>query len=166
VTLVTEDLENLTYKDEQYAADVLYMRSLAEIAFENDPIVGYSGFVPLMRSAGNIRLCMGGECPIGNLFTDALRWYTGSDLAFVTSGGVRGPGWEEGPVRVQDIWDALPFANTICTGSILGVHLFGIFNYSTSLATYQATFTEDGDYLLQVSGVQNICTTHSSILRG
>lgn len=37
-----------------------------------------------------------GECPLGNLYTDAYRWRFGADIAFSTCGGLRGPGWPAG----------------------------------------------------------------------
>ena len=74
-----------------------------------------------------------GECPIGNLFSDALRWASGADFAVMNSGGVRGPGWPAGEVRMSDIWAAHPFENYPCTGVMTGVSVFRLLNYSTTL---------------------------------
>lgn len=75
--------------------------------------------------------------PIGNLYTDAARWYADADVAFITSGGVRGPGWPAGGVTVADVWSALPFPNNLCTGRMNGVHLFKLLNYSMSVSTFE-----------------------------
>ena len=71
------------YKDGDYIKDMNYLRSLADQALANDPVVGTSGFMPMTRTTirSDWRMCMGGECSIGNIFTDALRW--AGDVDFV-----------------------------------------------------------------------------------
>jgi len=141
----------MEYKDEEYVKDLLFLRSLADEAVENDPKVGTSGFMPMSRE-GSWRMCMGGECPIGNLFTDALRG--NADIAFEGSGGLRGPGWSAGPVHVSDLWTALPFVNYRCAGIMSGVSVFQLLNHSTTVATFESTKTDFGDHLLQMSGMR------------
>lgn len=113
VTFILKDFANMTAaaKDDRYDSDVAFLRTLADEALENDPVVGASGFMPLSRT-GSYRRCNGGECELGNLFTDALHWRTGTDVAFISSGGLRGEGWPAGNVSVSHIWQALPFPNT------------------------------------------------------
>jgi len=141
----------MEYKDEDYVKDLVFLRSLADEAVKNDPKVGTSGFMPMTRE-GSWRMCMGGECPIGNLFTDALRG--DADIAFQGSGGLRGPGWPAGPVHVSDLWTALPFVNYRCAGIMSGVSVFQLLNHSTTMATFESTKTEFGDRLLQMSGMR------------
>lgn len=97
-------------KDAEYREDIVYMRSLAQQAAENDPELGRTEYMPPGEiESENLRPCFGGECQIGNLFVDAMRWKSGSDVAFIQSGGVRGPGWEATePVKMSHIWEALP----------------------------------------------------------
>ena len=143
-------------KDLRYVSDLTYLRTLADQAVQNDPVVGQTLEMPVHRNddASEYRRCNAGECPLGNLFTDALRWFTGTHVAFVTSGGLRGPGWPAGNVRVSDLWTALPFANTQCTGVMSGVNLFRLFNYSTTIATFEGESTDTGGELLQFSGMR------------
>eukprot|EP00529_Nitzschia_sp_RCC80_P008284 CAMPEP_0113487422 /NCGR_PEP_ID=MMETSP0014_2-20120614/25501_1 /TAXON_ID=2857 /ORGANISM="Nitzschia sp." /LENGTH=1227 /DNA_ID=CAMNT_0000381119 /DNA_START=95 /DNA_END=3778 /DNA_ORIENTATION=- /assembly_acc=CAM_ASM_000159 len=142
-------------KDEQLEQDLKFVRSLADDAVLNDPVKGQTGYFPEVRNTmTSARRCLGGECELGNLFTDAMRWKTGADIAFIASGGIRGPGWPEGDVRVSNIWEALPFANTLCEGVLSGVSLYRIFEHSTRIATFQAHWTREGDRLLQVSGMR------------
>ena len=96
---------------------------------------------------------------MGNLFTDALRWKTNAHVAFVSSGGLRGEGWPAGPVHISNIWSSLPFPNSICTGVMSGVNLFHLLSYSISIATFEGYDTNDGDRLLQVSGVNIVYNT-------
>mmetsp|Transcript_32071 Transcript_32071/g.59275 ORF Transcript_32071/g.59275 Transcript_32071/m.59275 type:complete len:1074 (+) Transcript_32071:111-3332(+) len=153
VNLTRFNLEELPeeFKDAEYIEDLQYLRSLADKAIVNDPVVGTSGFMPLTRT-GDWRKCMGGECPIGNLFTDAIRG--DADFAVVNSGGLRGPGWPAGNITVGNIWSALPFLNHRCTGVMSGVSVFRLLNHSTALATYESTYTALGDRLLQMSGMK------------
>lgn len=155
VSLILEDLSSLnaSLKDEQYVRDVAALREQADQAFENNPVVGRSEFMPLTRE-GNYRRCKAGECEIGNLFTDAARWWANTDIAFSGSGGFRGPGWDAGDVRVSNIWEALPFPNNMCSGTLTGISLFNLVKYSVNAATFEGENTSNGDRLLQVSGMR------------
>jgi hypothetical protein len=88
--LETIDLSDipLDYLDDEYTNDMIYLRSLADQALANDPVVGTSGFMPFTR-IDDWRMCMAGECIIGNLFTDAIRWVSDSDFSVLPSGGLR-----------------------------------------------------------------------------
>ena len=156
-TFVTIDLENLPfeYKDDEYVQDMIFLRGLADEALRNDPVVGTSGLMPFTR-IDDWRMCMGGECPIGNLYTDAIRWFSDADFAVMASGGLRGEGWGAGYVRVSDLWGALPFLNHMCTGTMSGVSVFKLLNYSTAVATFESTYTAMGDRLLQMSGEEMV----------
>ena len=166
VTAIVEDLTklNATLKDEQYARDIRAIRQQADKAFESDPIVGQSTYMPFTRNDGNYRRCMAGECHIGNLFMDAvLHAVPDANVAFMSSGGLRGPGWPAGDVRVSDIWGANPFPNTLCTGVMSGVSMFKLFNYSINAATFEGEKTNNGDRLLQVSGMR---VTYNTKMKG
>ena len=178
------NLQNLPLelKDEDYVSDLQYLRTLADEAIGNDPVVGTSEEMPLTR-VDDRRMCMGGkyfthicrlsliiyvivlisphavydssgECPLGNLFTDAMRWKSKTDFAVSSSGGIRGPGWPAGNVTVGDLWAALPFANHVCTGTMTGISIVRMLNYSTAVSTFESTYTPMGDRLLQMSGMK------------
>ena len=155
VTLIERDMKVLPdeIKDSTYTTRQQALQNLASEAADADPVVGQSLAVPAQRS-GTYRRCKAGECEVGNLFNDALRWYKATDIAFQNSGGFRGPGWPAGDVRVSDVWSALPFDNTPCTGVISGISLFRLLNYSLTWSTFEGENTEFGDRLLQVSGLR------------
>jgi hypothetical protein len=114
IEFIGGDLETLPneLKDDEWRQNILQLRPLADIAQQNNPILGYTTTMPLSR-IDDYRACQAGECPIGNLFTDAIRWFTGTDVAFTSSGGYRGEGWSaEDGVRFTDLYAALPFPNT------------------------------------------------------
>ncbi|CAB9531000.1 Gamma-aminobutyric acid (GABA) B receptor (Partial), partial [Seminavis robusta] len=145
-------------KDDQYMQDIAFIRTLADEAEANDPIVGLSSEMPVARE-GDYRRCKGGECEQGNLFADALRWKSNAHVAFVTSGGLRGSGWPAGNVTVSNIWSTLPFPNTMCQGVMTGVSLFKLIDYSMGAATFESGETQDGGRLLQVSGMKIVYNT-------
>jgi len=155
VEFVTLNMDSIPdeLKDESYVRLQTFLRQLATEAAGNDPVVGQSVEVPVQRS-GTYRRCKAGMCETGNLYTDAIRWYTGSDIAFQGSGGFRGSGWEAGGVQVSDLWGALPFDNDVCTGVISGANMFQLFNYSLYYATFEGEDTQTGGLLLQVSGMR------------
>lgn len=155
VDFVGKELETLPeeLKDEQWRQHILQLRPLADAAEQNNPIVGYTKTMPISR-IDNYRACKAGECPLGNLFTDAIRWFTNTDVAFTSSGGYRGEGWPEGPVRLTDLYASLPFPNTECTGIMSGLSLLTLLNYTTSVSTFEGEDTSEGGRLLQVSGMK------------
>jgi hypothetical protein len=140
-------------KDAQWKSDVSTLRILADDAQLNNPVLGYSGFMTITR-IGEYRACKAGECPLGNLYTDAIRWFTDADVAVTSSGGYRGGGWPEGPVRLTELYAGLPFPNTECYGTMSGVSLFKLLNYTTSVSTFEGEDTSNGARLLQVSGMK------------
>ncbi|CAB9516275.1 acid type B receptor subunit 2 [Seminavis robusta] len=140
-------------KDEQFVRDIEFLKDLMVEAENNDPLLGNTSEMLYTRE-GKFRRCFGGECPLGNLFTDAMRWRAQADVAVINSGGVRGSGWPAGEVRTSNIWDSFFFANTLCEILMSGLSLFRLFNYSTSLASFEPWNFADGDRLLQVSGAR------------
>jgi class 3 adenylate cyclase len=141
-------------KDALFYTHQALLKTEADIAGANDPQVGTSTTtMPFVRT-GPYRMCMAGECPLGNLWTDSYRNAFGDEIAMTGSGGIRGPGWPAGPVRISDIWGTLPFANTVCRGRLTGVTLWEIFNESMTLAAFEGVSTPTGDRLLQVSGLR------------
>jgi hypothetical protein len=155
IDFIYHDLETLPseLKDELWVQNILQLRPLADAAQQNDPVVGYSEAMPVSR-VDEYRACMAGECPLGSLFTDAIRWFTGTDIAFTSSGGYRGEGWSQGPVQLTDMYAALPFPNTECSGTMSGLSLFALMNYTTSVATFEGHDSDEGGLLLQVSGLK------------
>jgi hypothetical protein len=155
IEFVGRELESLPeeLKDEEWRQNILQLRSLADAAKQHNPVVGYTEFMPISR-IDEYRACEAGECPLGSLFTDAIRWFTETDVAFTSSGGYRGEGWPAGPVRLTDLYAGLPFPNTECVGKMSGLSLFKLLNYTTSVSTFEGQNSEEGGKLLQVSGIK------------
>ena len=62
------------------------------------------------------------ESELGNLITDAMRLFAGTDAALMNSGGIRAP-IEQGPVRFENVFRTLPFDNTITVVPLTGAQL-------------------------------------------
>ena len=63
-----------------------------------------------------------GESNIGDWICDALRAHVGADVAFLNSGSIR-KDLAAGPVRMSDVKEILPFANTLVTFDLTGAQL-------------------------------------------
>lgn len=50
------------YKDETYRREILALREAADEALENNPALGYTGFMPVARDSSRYRPCKSGEC--------------------------------------------------------------------------------------------------------
>jgi 2',3'-cyclic-nucleotide 2'-phosphodiesterase (5'-nucleotidase family) len=75
---------------------------------------------PVGRAAR--RLARSGENTIGYLVTDAMRAASGADIALTNSGGLRAD-LPEGPITHGEIFEVLPFENTIVTLEMTGAEL-------------------------------------------
>lgn len=53
-----------------------------------------------------------GDAPIGNLVSDALRWYANTDVAIMNSGGIRAS-IDQGPITMGEVYSMLPFENKV-----------------------------------------------------
>ncbi len=67
----------------------------------------------------------GGESNIGDWITDALRARAGADVAFLNNGSIR-KDLPAGPIRLIDIHEILPFANTLVTFDLTGEQIRAI----------------------------------------
>ena len=146
--------------DSTFQTRIAQLKVLSDQAVENDPAVTSYPLatpMPLQRGNSTYYRCQGGECEMGNLFSDAVQWYSGADIAFFHSGGLRGGDWEVGNVvHMSDIWNALPFPNGICTGVMSGLSLYELVSFSVNSATFQTHGTDSGGNLIQVAKTMKI----------
>lgn len=87
------------------------------------------------------------ESNIGNWLTDIMRDYTGADVAFINSGGIR-KNLMPGPITLKDINEMLPFQNYVETFECTGDQLMKIIQEN---ANAQGLRTHG---ILQVSGIK------------
>lgn len=87
------------------------------------------------------------EMELGDLIADAFRWRTGSDIAFMNGGGIRGD-LPKGNVTYGDIIEIFPFGNQLQVVEIPGKNIremleHGVFEYPDTFGGF-----------LQVSGIR------------
>jgi hypothetical protein len=140
-----EDLENIG----QYANEALETSLIKEIGVktlampqQTNPVDGF-------------RYCYVGECEMGNLYADALRWIEDADIGLLPSFMFNGPGWREGEIRTLEILENLPYATSRCAGTMTGHSLLRILNHSLRATSFGGYDSETvGGMLLQVSGLR------------
>jgi 5'-nucleotidase len=93
------------------------------------------------------------DTPLGNLFTDAYRALTGTDVAFEAAGLLR-DALPRGPIVGADVFRSMPFG--LPAGAIVRPYRLVTFRTTGSglIAVLQATIGLGGDYYPQVSGMR------------
>lgn len=89
------------------------------------------------------------ESNVGNWVADIIRDYTGADVAFINSGGLRSD-LPRGPVTRRDIRELLPFQNAVVSFSCSGRELRDILLHNA-----EAAFSESHG-ILQVAGISSV----------
>jgi 2',3'-cyclic-nucleotide 2'-phosphodiesterase/3'-nucleotidase len=107
-------------------AAALVERYRQEMAEALDEVVGEAA----VELAGEYR-----ECGMGNLMVDIVRERTGADLAFQNPGGVRAS-LAAGPIRYRDVYDVLPFDNTIVLVELTGAEVRTLLEQATEVAVF------------------------------
>jgi len=75
---------------------------------------------PISESAADLgNSSTGLDSPIGNWFADAMRRQSGADVAFQNTAGIRSD-LKKGPVCVRDIFQVMPFENTLVKLTMTG----------------------------------------------
>ncbi len=98
---------------------------------------------------GAREVCRFEECAMGNLIADAMRIYTGVQIAFQNGGGIRAS-IEAGEITVQEVLDVLPFSNTITTFELSGADIVTALENGVS----RVDATDGTGRFLQVSGLR------------
>ena len=107
------------------------------------------GNTEIEKLAGGSNVGRYGETNLGNLIADALRAASGADVAFTNGGGIRADlpvdhtdteneknyieGAEKGDITYGDIYNVLPFGNTIGTLEVTGEVLLEVIEFGTGL---------------------------------
>ena len=87
-----------------------------------------------------------GENNLGNFLADGIRQTAKADVAFINSGGIR-KGMKAGPITALDIYEILPFSNTIVVAELTEREL-------AAVVQQNADASVAGNHgILQVSGI-------------
>lgn len=137
--------------DDAVAADSdcqQFVEQLKEKVSENGNFVVGSSEVDLtIYDADGKRIVRKQESNLGDFCTDALRTFTGADIALVNGGGIR-TDIKRGDILFNDLINVMPFGDMIATGTLSGEQLLDVLEYSVS-----ALPAESGTFM-QVSGLR------------
>ena len=145
-----QDLDNIR----QYAREAMQTALVRETGIPTQPMMAAT-------APDGFRYCYTGECPLGNMFTDALREIAQTDVAFAPSFLFNGPGWNTDEIRRLEILENIPYTGSRCGGTMSGLSLLRLLNHSiseTSFGGYDGV--QQGGKLLQVSGLQVVYNRH------
>jgi 5'-nucleotidase len=81
------------------------------------------------------------ESPLGSVLSDALREASGADVALMNPGGLRAD-LDAGPVTFGDVYEVLPFDNTVAIVTMTGEELRGLL--ALLYGERQGVFQESG----------------------
>lgn len=118
----------------------------------------------LISDEDGIRMVRSREIPIGDLVSDAYRFATGADIAFINGGGVRAD-LRAGEITYSDLINVNPFGNHICSVEVSGQDILDMVEYFYSAvdSVYKKdgkAFGEHGSFG-HFSGLR--CTVHTDI---
>ncbi|WHY85715.1 bifunctional 2',3'-cyclic-nucleotide 2'-phosphodiesterase/3'-nucleotidase [Neobacillus novalis] len=91
-----------------------------------------------------------GESALGNLIADGMRANTGTQFAFMNSGGIRDDIKKPGPITWGDLFAIQPFGNDIVTMKITGDQVRILLNQQWS---------DSGSKVMQISGLKYTWTS-------
>ena len=89
--------------------------------------------------------CRWGETTIGNLITDAFRFYFDADIAVLNGGGIRA-NIAAGDITAKDVLAVLPFGNNVCLVEMTGLQIAMMLEHGVS------DVENLGGQFLQISG--------------
>jgi len=87
------------------------------------------------------------ETNLGNFVADIMTAHTGARIALINSGSLRA-GIKQGPITVEDVFKAMPYANELVTTELTGKEIEEVLKRAVS----NSREDEDGGFL-QVSGI-------------
>lgn len=93
--------------------------------------IGYSKASMPAKDAENVWIVRNCQQAVGDFCADALRYVTGSDIAYVGGGSIRS-GLAAGEVTFSDIYAIFPFNNRICTVKVKGSRILDMLELAFS----------------------------------
>lgn len=134
-----------TAEDNEIKEFVKTIKGDAEAAGEQ--VVGYNEVqLSIYDEEGN-RLVRKQETNIGDLCSDAIRAFTGADVAMLNGGGIRAD-LKKGEITINDLYKVMPFGDMIYTATMTGQQLLDALEFAVSFLPNEA------GVFMQVSGMK------------
>ena len=118
-----------------------------KVSGEGNFVIGSSEVDLTIYDADGKRIVRKQESNLGDFCTDALRAFTGADIALINGGGIRAD-IKRGDILFNDLYNVMPFGDMIATGTLSGEQLLDVLEYAVS-----ALPAESGTFM-QVSGLR------------
>jgi PGF-CTERM protein len=104
------------------------------------------------------------ETALGNLITDAFRWKEGSEIAITNAGGIRSNSvYGPGEVTVGDVYNMLPFGNTLVTVELTGDEVTQLLESQVVTMESETGQQYGAEPQLQVSGITYEYVPHEDV---
>eukprot|EP01062_Namystynia_karyoxenos_P075858 TRINITY_DN735_c0_g2_i5.p1 TRINITY_DN735_c0_g2~~TRINITY_DN735_c0_g2_i5.p1 ORF type:complete len:1549 (+),score=399.66 TRINITY_DN735_c0_g2_i5:148-4647(+) len=131
----------------QYQADVQWLQAELDATSSNDPLIGYSNQpMPASRVTNGTVLvdevCRRDNCSIGLFALETINKVLPGYDVYMWNGGAMREGWAEGPVRMSQIYGAMPFRNPMCTFNATGPELWAHFEKFAAGVASDGSFNE------------------------
>ena len=118
-----------------------------EVSSQGNFVIGSSEVDLTIYDAAGKRIVRKQESNLGDFCTDALRAFTGADIAMINGGGIRAD-IKRGEILFNDLYNVMPFGDMIATGTLTGAQLLDVLEFAVS-----ALPAEAGTFM-QVSGLR------------
>ena len=154
VTLLVETKVNYTstvHDDALFTVHREILKNESLIARQFDRVVGY--LTSPVAGEPPPRRCNWQESPVGSLAADAWRWKLATDVAFqLACSSSNDADWPAGDITASRVFSANVFPDVICTGRVLGLHLWEMLSLAYNRAPLAVA--PQAFYNLQVSGMR------------
>ena len=118
-----------------------------KVSGEGNFVIGSSEVDLTIYDADGKRIVRKQESNLGDFCADALRAFTGADIALINGGGIRAD-IKRGDILFNDLYNVMPFGDMIATGTLTGEQLLDVLEFAVS-----ALPAESGTFM-QVSGLR------------
>ena len=117
-------------------------------------VIGYSKYDLKVNDSTGIRIVRQRETNLGDLIADAYRSYLSADIGLQNGGGIRNE-IDKGDITLKNVYDVLPFGNTICLIKASGQEILNALEFGAQKVTknYVLDYNEFGG-VLHVSGLK------------
>lgn len=116
-------------------------------------VIAYTNFSLKITDGLGVRMVRRRETNLGDLIADAYRIMLKADIGLQNGGGIR-EDIDKGDITYQDIYNVLPFSNTLCVVKATGKAIVDALEFSVKDVIKSAVLSEEFGGFLQVSGIK------------
>eukprot|EP00756_Hemistasia_phaeocysticola_P010701 Hpha_TRINITY_DN15036_c1_g10::TRINITY_DN15036_c1_g10_i1::g.123315::m.123315 len=130
------------FQDKRYKEDVEWLAAELKASEANNFDLGNSTTAMPEPDWPNY-YCRFDICPLGQFLGQAMQTYLPvADVIIINGGGLRGTGWEAGPVTMRDVVSATPYDNSLCYFNASGPEVWRMVSKFTAKVNRDGSFNE------------------------